>query len=89
MKPHISEIQIRIVKQRNGLVGFASCLLDGNWFVGDLAIYDRVDGSGYRIVYPAKKLPNGQKIQFFHPVNKVAGNAIEDAIAKEVTRIIV
>lgn len=76
----ISEVQIFPVKPKNGLIGFASCVIDGRFFVGDVAIYTRPDGSDYRLVYPCKVLPNGKKINCFHPINRETGEVIRKAI---------
>ena len=54
----LTEIQIVPVKPNNGLVAFVSFVLDDSFFVGDVAIYSRIDQQGYRLVYPAKTLFN-------------------------------
>ena len=51
----ISEINIIPIKPDNGLIGFASVVLDG-LYLGSIGVYSRLDGSGYRITYPTKKV---------------------------------
>ncbi|MBI2063148.1 MAG: septation protein SpoVG family protein [Candidatus Yanofskybacteria bacterium] len=82
----ISEIQISPVKPKDGLIAFASFVLDGKYYVGSVAIFTRLGKSGYRLVYPAKKL--GEKnLNFFHPISQEAGKSIEDAITEKVNEL--
>jgi len=76
----LSEIQIVPTKPKDGLVGFVSFVLNNQFFVGDIAIYTKVEGTGFRLVYPAKTLFNGLKINCFKPITKDAGEAIEQAV---------
>lgn len=75
----VSEVSITPVKPTDGLVAFASCVLDGQLYIGSLGVHQRLDGSGYRITYPTKKIGSRQ-LNFYHPVTKEAGNLIEQAI---------
>jgi stage V sporulation protein G len=75
----ISEVSITPVKPINGLVAFASCIIDGKLYVGSLGVHKLLDGSGYRITYPTKKIGLRQ-LNYVHPVTKDAGKAIELAI---------
>ena len=79
-KLKISEIQILPVKPQDGLVAFASCLFEESLALNSIAIYTRLDGSGYRLVYPNKILANGKEISLFYPINKEIGEALEEAI---------
>ena len=74
----LSEIQIVPVKPQDGLLAFSSFVLNNSFFVGDVAIYSRLNEPGYRLVYPLRVLKNGAKIQCFHPINKEAARAIEE-----------
>ena len=54
-KLNITEIQILPVKPQNGLVAFASCVIDGQFYFGNIAIYTSFsDPSGFRLIYPTK-----------------------------------
>lgn len=75
----VSEVSITPVKPTDGLVAFASCVIDGQLYIGSLGVHQRLDGTGYRITYPTKKVGSRQ-LNYFHPVNKVAGTVIEQAI---------
>ena len=84
----LSEIQIVPVKPNNGLVGFVSFVLDESFFVGDVAIYSRIDQQGYRLVYPAKTLFNGLKINCFKPINKPVADEIERQVLADFEKLI-
>lgn len=52
----ISEITIQLIKPANGLVAFASVVLDDKIYLGSIRVHQRLDGSGYRLTYPTKKI---------------------------------
>ena len=77
----VSEIQIIPVKPKEGLVAFASCVINNQFYVGDIAIYTRPNGEDQRLVYPCKVLPNGKRINCFHPINQeTAGQLTKEII---------
>lgn len=77
---NLSEIDVTPIKPRNGLSAFCSFVINNSFFVGDVAIYSRLDGSGYRLVYPVKVLQNGAKINCFYPINQKSALAIEEQV---------
>lgn len=78
----ISEVNLIPVKPVNGLVAFASCVIDSELFIGSIGVHKRLDGSGYRITYPTKRIGTKQ-LNYFHPLSKQAGDLIEQAITKK------
>ncbi len=82
----ISEVQIIPVKPTNGLVGFASCVVDKSLYIGSLGIHQLIDGSGYRITYPTKLLGSRQ-LNYYYPISKEAGKLIEQTITKKCQEI--
>ena len=85
-KVKISEIQVIPVKPKEGLIGFSSFVLDEKYYVSSVAIYTRLDGLGYRLVYPTKKV--GEKnINIFHPINSEVGKAIDEAVIQKVNEL--
>jgi len=85
----ISEIQIIPVKPREGLVAFASCVINNAIYIGNIALYSSLSTQvGFRLVYPSKILPNGKEINCVHPINKQAGDLISDAIIGKFREII-
>lgn len=90
MKIHaeISEIQIIPVKPHNGLVAFASFILNNQFYVGNVAIYTSFNERGFRLVYPTKVLPNGKQINCFHPIKKEVGESIQNQVLVEYENIL-
>jgi len=80
----ISEIQILPVKPRDGLIAFVSCVLNDQFFIGNIAVYTSPSNAeGYRLVYPSKILPNGKSISCIHPINRVTGDEIQKVVIKK------
>jgi DNA-binding cell septation regulator SpoVG len=78
MKNQLSEIQVVPVKPHDGLVGFASVVLNNCLFLGSIGIYTR-PGCGYRLTYPTRKTPSGN-FHIFHPINRDIAEIIEEAV---------
>ena len=85
----ISEVQIFPVKPKDGLVAFASCVINNSLYIGNIAIYTSTSKlEGFRLVYPSKILPNSKEINCVHPINKNAGDLISTAIIEKFKKII-
>ncbi len=78
----ITELNIVPIKPTNGLIGFASIVIDNSFYMGSIAIYKRLGSDGYRLVYPSKKVGN-HRLPLYYPINKQAGQLIEHTIAKK------
>ena len=74
----ISEVQIDFIKPNNGLIAFASLVVNGAVFLSSIGIHKKIDGRGYRLTYPSKG-----KHSVYYPINKIAGQAIESEIFKK------
>lgn len=84
----ISEIQIVPIKPQNGLVGFASCVINNSFYVGNIAIYSSPSSlNGFRLLFPNKKLASGQVIACFHPISKEAEELVSTGIIKEYIKL--
>lgn len=84
-KVFVSEVQVVPVKPNEGLIAFASCILNETHFLGHIAVFTRLNG-GYRLVYPTKRV--GERLlHYHHPITKAAGQAIEDAVLEKVKSI--
>ena len=81
MKHKITEVQIIPIKPINGLVGFASFVIDETLYLGSIGIITRPTG-GYRLVYPTKKL-GMQEINIFYPINSDFGKEVENLISQK------
>jgi len=85
----ISEIQIIPVKPKEGLVAFASFIINDFLYIGNVGIYTSLSRpEGYRLVYPSKTLPNGKEINCVHPINKETGELISKAIIGKFKQIV-
>ena len=85
----ISEIQVIPMKPKEGLVAFASCVINNAFYIGSVAVYSSPSTqSGFRLSYPVKILPNGKEIHCVHPINKEAGEAILKEIIKKFREVI-
>ncbi len=89
-KLSVSEVQIVPVKPRDGLVAFASCVINDSLYLGNIAVYTSLSNhEGYRLVYPSKILPKGKDINCVHPINKQAGEVISRAVIQKYKDLIV
>lgn len=77
----ITEVQIKIVKPKDGLVGFASIVLDEKLYLGSIGVFTKLDGSGYRITYPTKKA-GADSLNVYHPITEELGKEIELAVVE-------
>ena len=85
----ISEIQIIPIKPKEGLVAFASCVINNAFYLGNIAVYTSPSAQdGFRLVYPTKTLPNGKEIHCVHPINKETGEIIRTAIVEKFNELI-
>lgn len=77
----ISQIQIIPIKPQDGLVAFASFVLDDCLYLSSIGILTRPQG-GYRLVYPTKKVGT-RNINLFHPINKSFAENIEREVIEK------
>ena len=85
MKPKLSEIQIIPIKPQNGLVAFASFVLDASLYLDSIGIMTRPQG-GYRLTYPTKKV-GIKDLNIFYPINKAFAETIEKEVLKELEKV--
>lgn len=85
----ISEVNVIPIRPRDGLVAFASCIVNSSLYLGNIGIYTSPSSpDGFRLTYPLKILPNGKEINCVHPINKEAGEAIKRAIVSKYQAIL-
>jgi len=82
MTYRISDVRIVPVKPVGGLVAFGSLVINGNLYLGSIAIHRRLDGSGYRLTYPTKRAGSGE-CALFHPTTPELSRAIEQVLCEE------
>ena len=81
----ITEINLTPIQPKDGLIGFASFVLDESFYMGSVAIYVRPDGT-FRLLYPTKKV-SGLNVDVFHPINRDASKKVEQAIFEKCEQI--
>lgn len=82
----ISETQISFVKPNDGIIGFASVVINDSIYLNSIAIHQKLNGSGHRITYPSKKLGKGS-VCVFYPINRQTSLAIEQAIFSKLKEV--
>lgn len=78
----ISEVKIQLTKPNDGLIGFASVVIDNAIYLGAIGIYNRL-GGGYRLTFPKKGAFN-----IFYPINHQATQILENAIFNKLDRVL-
>ena len=84
---NVTEVQILPVKPRNGLIAFASVVLNDSLYLGSIGVHLKLDGTGYRITYPTKKVAD-KDFNIYHPIDRGTSMVIEKAIINKVKKII-
>lgn len=87
MKKVISEVQIVPVKPSNGLVAFASCVLNEELYLGSIGIFTLLNKPGFRLTYPTRKV-SSTNIQIFHPITKELSEEINRNILEKAEEIL-
>ncbi len=82
----ISDVNVSLVAPKDGLIGFASLVLEGGFYVGGIAVHEKLDGTGYRLTYPTRKAVN-QTFNICHPITREASKAIEQAIFQKIKNV--
>jgi DNA-binding cell septation regulator SpoVG len=82
----VTEVDIAFVKPKDGLIAFASVILDDQLYLSGIAVHSKLVGSGYRLTYPTRKVGEAQ-FSLFHPIRKPVGLAIERAILEKLKNV--
>ena len=83
----ISEISIDLVKPKDGLIAFASLVLEEGIYLGNIGVMKRIDEDSYRLVYPTRKV--GEKsFNIYYPINQETGKKIEKAVTKRLKEVL-
>lgn len=75
----IKKVEVVPVKPNNGLVRFANLLFEEGLFLGSFGIFKKLDGSGFRLTYPNRKIGE-MEITIFHPITKECSRNFEEHI---------
>lgn len=80
----VTEVQIIPVKPRNGLVAFVSCIVNDQFYIGNIAIYTSPSSQeGFRLVYPIKTLPTGKELNCVYPISRETGDIVLKAVVSK------
>ena len=82
----VTEVDITFIKPKDGLVAFASIVLDDQLYLSGIALHSKLAGAGYRLTYPTRKVDEAQ-FSIFHPIRKSVGLAIEHAVLEKVKNV--
>ena len=82
----VTEVDIVFVKPKDGLIAFASVVLDDGVYLSGIGIHTKLAGSGIRLTYPTRKVGETQ-FSLFHPIRKPIGSAIEAAIVEKLKNV--
>src|SRR6516165_3734076 len=86
MTMEVTEVDIAFVKPKDGLIAFASVVLDDQLYLSGIAIHSKLVGTGYRLTYPTRKVGEAQ-FSLFHPIRKPIGLGIERAILEKLKNV--
>lgn len=81
MKYDISNVQVIPIREANGLVGFASLILNEGIYLGSIGIHTLAQG-GYRLVYPTRK-SGATNFPVFYPINRETAQQLEIAVLQK------
>lgn len=84
---NISDISIDLVKPRDGLIAFASLILEESIYLGNIGVMKRLNEDGYRLVYPTRKVGN-KSFNIYYPINRRMGKMIEKAVIKQLKEVL-
>lgn len=83
----ITKLEINLIKPNQGLIGFANIIFEDQFFVGSIGIHFKLNGGGYRLTYPTRKVGN-QNVTIFHPVKPELSRIIEEAIEAQINKLL-
>ena len=83
----ISHVEIIPFRPKLGHLGFASCILNNQFYLGDIAIFSRSMG-GIRLGFPIKKLADGNTVDVCKPLNETIEKIFESAISRRYEMLI-
>src|SRR5437762_3906655 len=87
MSMQVTEVEIVFVKSKDGMIGFASLVVDNQLYLSGITIHRKLVGTGYRLTYPTRKVGEAQ-FSLFHPIRKPIGLAIERAIFDKLKNVV-
>jgi stage V sporulation protein G len=75
----ITEVTIEKIKKTGPLVAFATIIIDRDLYLSGIAIYERKEGSGYRVIFPTRQI-GARRLEIVKPINRDMYIQIEQAV---------
>ncbi|HAM53745.1 MAG TPA: hypothetical protein DCP92_24765 [Nitrospiraceae bacterium] len=82
----IKKVEVVPIKPKEGLVAFATVEVN-DVFLSSIAVYKRLDGSGYRILYPTKRI-GVCDMTICHPTTAELSREVEKAICTKAEEVL-
>lgn len=82
----ITKIKIKKLIPNKGHIGFVSCVIDDWLYLGNIAIFSRLNSDNIRLVFPEKKIGD-KKISIFYPLTTEAYFELERVILENFKNI--
>ena len=79
---NITKVTLKKVVPKEGLVGFASFVLDDCLYIGNIAVFSRLNKDTLRLVFPEKKVGDNV-FSLFHPLTSKFYFELENKINQE------
>jgi DNA-binding cell septation regulator SpoVG len=83
----VTKVEILPIRPQNGLVAFACIELDSRFYIGSIGVHRRLNGNGYRITFPTRKVGSTQ-MTICHPIKPDLSKEIESAITSKVEEVL-
>jgi len=82
----VTKIKIRKLIPVKGHIGFVSCVIDDWLYIGNIAIFTRLNSDKIRLVFPEKKVGD-KKISIFYPLTNKSYFELERIIFENLQKI--
>lgn len=82
----ITKIKIKKLIPNKGHIGFVSVVVDDWLYLGNIAIFSRLNSDNIRLVFPEKKIGD-KKISIFYPLTKEAYFELEKIVLENLKNI--
>jgi len=87
-KKLITKVEIIPITPKSGHIAFANVVFEDKLALNGIGIHTCLSRQGFRLVYPDKHLPNGKKIQLYHPINKQIADEIQGTVIGQYEKLL-
>ena len=82
----VTSIQLIPIRAQQGLIAFAEVILDHCLLVSSIGVHKRLDGKGYRITFPSKKVGERQ-VFLCHPMTPEFSKQLAQTISSKAVEL--